>query len=474
MSVASIRGIAKMLSRIRELDTADDPFEVEAEDDVPFVMLGHWVALSGVSPGALALYWMLAMHLNKTRGDRYVWPTTSILAHMIGYSRGDKIKRFVDELVAIGAVLVIPVPDGKGPQLRNTYKLRRNPPTGYEGPLALSDFYAKLNQAYEEETAGQPVSPETGVHVQPQTGGHVTPQTGGVTRRRLNKKNENKTDAPSARSAVDGRSPSTSGSSAREAESGVAASSKASSSVHQHDDTHRPAGGQKDGSKRAKHTREQLALVTAVRAYFPEHVLSGWTNPETGQVMEPLPELPVISDAILSALAGDVPGADRTAAQLGARVRRRWDHHGYAARFYAGTMDNLIGSVVAMVRPLKAGDQYGCANPRCEDGADVNTGGPCLICPERIADRRAERRQQKPQAPAGQPNTDATNRPDPTAPPVPAQRPTLTIEGHSGLLECANFMCGRPLTKGSTDSLCHKCRQEAEDLTAECSVPAPF
>jgi hypothetical protein len=278
-------------------------------------------------------------------------------------------------------------------------------------------------------------------------------------------------EALSARSAVDGRSPSTSGSSAREAESGVAASSKASSSVHQHDDTHRPAGGQKDGGKR--HTREQLALVAAVRAFFPEHVLSGWTNPETGQVMEPLPELPVISDAILGALAGDVSGADRSVAQLGARIQRRWSQHGYAARFYAGTMDNLVGSAVAMVRPLKSGDRYGCANPRCEDGADLDTGGPCLICPERIADRRAERRQEQ-QAPVQGPNTNAIDAPDRDATPVPAQRPTLTIESHGGLRECANFMCGRPLLKGSTDTLCHKCRQEAEDLAAECSAPAPF
>jgi hypothetical protein len=260
----------------------------------------------------------------------------------------------------------------------------------------------------------------------------------------------------------------------REAEGGVAASSTTSPPDHQHDDTRRPAGGQKDGGKKAQHTREQLALVAAVRAFFPEHVLSGWTNPETGQVMGPLPELPVISDAILRALAGDVPGADRSVAQLGARVRRRWDHHGYASRFYAGTMDNLVGSAIAMVRPLKSGDRYGCANPRCEDGADVDSGGPCLICPERIADRRAERRQQKPQTTTGQPNTDATNRPTPTGPPVPAQRPTLTIDGHVGPQECANFMCGRPLAKGSTDSLCHKCRQESEDLAAECSVPAPF
>ncbi|RIH58741.1 hypothetical protein D3C59_32880 [Streptomyces sp. SHP22-7] len=170
MSVSRIRGIAKLLDQVRQIDASNEPFEVEAEDDVPFVQLGHWVALSGVSAGALALYWMLAMHLNRTRGDRYVWPTTAVLAHMMGYSRGDKIKRFVDELVAIGAIRVITVPDLRGPQKRNVYRLRRNPPEGYAGPVSLGAFYKQLDEAYEQETAGEAVCPETGVHVAPETG----------------------------------------------------------------------------------------------------------------------------------------------------------------------------------------------------------------------------------------------------------------------------------------------------------------
>jgi hypothetical protein len=186
-------------------------------------------------------------------------------------------------------------------------------------------------------------------------------------------------DAPSGRSPVDGRSPSTSGSSAREAEGGSAASGKTSPSPTPNNDTDRPTRGQKSGSK-AKHTREQLALVAAVRAHFPAEFLGG------------LPDVPTLSQAILDALAGDVPAADRTVEQLGARIQQRWDHHGWASKFYAGEIDSLVGAAVAMVRPLKAGDRYGCANPRCEAGADVDTKEECSTCPERFAARKAERR----------------------------------------------------------------------------------
>jgi hypothetical protein len=391
MSVSRIRGIAKLLEQVRQLDSNTEPFEVEAEDELPFVQLGHWVALSGVSAGALALYWMLAMHLNRTRGDRYVWPTTDILAHMLGYSRGDKIKRFVDELVVIGAIRVISVPDLKGPQKRNVYRLRRNPPEGYAGPVSLKQFYAQLSEAYEEETAGEPVSPETGGHVPPEmrgdvapeTGGHVTPRTGAVTTRTPNYMNGK--DAPSARSAADGRRPTTGSRGSRAG--GSAASGK----------TNPPS-----------HTREQRHQVDAFLQALPKQLADLVpTNPPNN-----------LKAAVLDALAAGRPEA-RTPQQLVEyRLLPKWDGH-YASRDSAGPLERPVGVLIAMLRR-----DAECGDARCDERTNVDSGQACRSCEMRAVDRRADRAaeagQEKPQTPRPQPEK---ARPEPVHVP---QQATIT------------------------------------------------
>jgi hypothetical protein len=274
---------------------------------------------------------------------------------------------------------------------------------------------------------------------------------------------QDENDAVSPRSGGDVRRTFTSGSSEVEVEGGVAASSKTSPPDDQHDDNRGPAGGQKSSSKKAKHTREQLTLVAAVRAHFPEHVLHGWTNPETKQVIEPLPHLPVISDAILGALAGDVPGADRSVEHLGARIEQRWNRHGYASRFYAGTMDNLVGSAVGMVRPLEPGDKYYCANGRCDDGVDVETLSPCGTCAVRIEAKQAERRQQRTQAAADGSNTGSVN----TLGAMPAQR-VVRVEWW----DCATCDASG---KGAApeDGVCANCRRKRPQVP-ECVSGPPF
>jgi len=247
--------------------------------------------------------------------------------------------------------------------------------------------------------------------------------------------------AVSPRSGGDGRRPSDR-SSAREAESGSAASSN----DHPSPEPQTPRQRAKTSSSKAKHTRQQLDLVRAVRAHFPADLLNGWTNPKTGQVLEPLPDVWELSQAILEALAGDVPAADRTVEQLGARIVQRWNHHGWAVKFYAGEIDRPVGAAVAMVRPLKAGDRYGCANPRCEAGKDVDTGEECPVCPERLAARKAERRAQQPQDAPGGPQAD-----------VPSQRPS------GGFLPPRECPCGNPIGKTVDDPLCEPCRKDADD-----------
>jgi hypothetical protein len=357
VSVSRIRGIAKLLEQVRQLDSAE-PFEVEAEDELPFVQLGHWVALSGVSPGALALYWMLALHLNRTRGDRYVWPTTDILAHMLGYSRGDKIKRFVDELIAIGAIRVISVPDLRGPQKRNVYRLRRTPPEGYTGLVSLKEFYAQLDEAYEQETAGEAVSPQTGGHVTPETGGDVAPETGGhvgpragaVTTRTPNYMNGK--DAPTARSAADGRRPTTGSRSSRAG--GSAASGK---------------------SKPPSLTPVQRQQVDALFQALPKELADLVpTNPPGN-----------LKAAVLEALAFGQP-EERTAGQLvDFRLLPKWDKH-YSRRDQAGPIKKPVGVLIEMLKW-----DAECGDKRCDERTNVDTSQLCISCEQRGVEKRAER-----------------------------------------------------------------------------------
>jgi hypothetical protein len=261
----------------------------------------------------------------------------------------------------------------------------------------------------------------------------------------LSKNSLEENDAASPRSGVDVRRTSSTGSSVRAREGGSAASSK---------DIAHPASK----TPTAKHPREQLDLVRQVRAFYPEQLATG------------LPELPVISQAILDALDGDVPGADRTVQQLGARIRYRWVHHGWLSKHWdpAKSIDNQVGVAVSLVRPLKAGDRYGCANPRCENGVDVDDGAPCNVCPERVAARKAERRQQG-SGPASSNAKAGTVRQDARPYEVPAPR------GGAVWWDCARCDAsgkGDPPERG----ICKSCREQAAwgDDASIAHAPEPY
>jgi hypothetical protein len=386
--------MAKLLEQVREAEREEGTFEIEAEDELPFAQLGSWVALSGISPRAMALYWFMAMHLNLKRGDRYVWPSKDALAYLMQYSRGDKIDPFLKELVAIGAVVVVSVPDRSGPQKRNVYRLRRNPPPGYAaGPLTLGEFYTMLGpvldaarttapttrtvnssktagQSIHPETggqdaaaghqdsapAGQAVYPETGLHVTPEIGVHVTPETGGVTTTTSNNTND---AAPVGRvSAPDARRAPT-GSSAREAKrSGSAAPAKTSA------------------------TRMDKSTAVAFRT-----VVDALPADLRQLTKRPLPvRVPArpLGDLIREQLR------ERTSEQLVERIGRRWIQHRWEEKCCSAMAGEPLRSGVGIaVELLKAPD---CSHPRCEDGTDIDTKAPCRACPERREERRRSRR----------------------------------------------------------------------------------
>lgn len=301
-----------------------------------------------------------------------------------------------------------------------------------EGEEVLEDSGPRPTDGF--PTVGGPTVGPSAAHIRKKTSSAHT-------------KNEKTGDVPSARSAVDERSSSTTGSSAREAEGGSAASSNDHPSPKPKE--HRPQAVSKTSS-RAKHTREQLDLVRAVRAHFPSDLLAA-----------PLPDVPALSQTILDALAGDVPAADRTVKQLGARIQQRWNEHGWASKFYAGEIDSLVGAAVAMVRPLKATDRYGCGNPRCDAGKDVDTGVECHVCPERLAARQKARRGEAQRA-AGGANTPSADAGTVPAAPVPAQRDSLVLHTSVARRECAEDTCALPLPADWDDELCPKCRKRAD------------
>lgn len=271
-------------------------------------------------------------------------------------------------------------------------------------------------------------------------------------------------EAPSGRSPVDGRSPSTDRSSAREAEGGSAASSNHTPCPdNHHDHAHRSArknSSSKGSQHSVRHTKAQLDLVRAVRGYYPADFLNGWTNPATGTSTEPLPNVPALSQAILDALAGDVPYSERTVEQLGARIQQRWDAHGWAGKFYAGEIRSLVAAAVDMVKPLKSTDQYGCANTRCDGGVDVDTGADCPTCPERLAARKAQRIAQRQEAP-GSPQGAAEGAVGTPAAAMPTPRRSIVLHGPKSIRECAVDSCALRLPDDWDDDLCLKCRNRA-------------
>lgn len=481
----------------------------------PFTMLGDWVAVSGIDPNARSLYWDVKAHVNENRGTGTAWPPRDFLALLAGDKQARTMDPYMRQLEAIDAIGAERERSVAKMRSRNLYKVHDTPPKAWDGPAShaevwqwlredkgacreyytdrkawlkeIEDAWSRVKQEEKDRGAkpsapvskeghrawlrecrrlwaarrqGKPTSPRSAVQrttgdsqepgqAEPQDSGSAverTTQCGGAhpgsavertgTRSKGNKR---KGDAPSARSAVDERSSSTTGSSAREAEGGCAASSNDQPSPKSEEQKPRA----KAGSSKARHTRDQLDLVRAVRAHFPADLLAA-----------PLPDVPFLSQAILDALEGDVPAADRTVEQLGKRIEQRWNHHGWAVKFYAGQIDSLVGAAVAMVRPLKPTDRYGCGNPRCEAGKDVDTGVDCHVCPERIAARKRSRK------------ADAA----PAAPgPLPTPRTPVQVVTFR---ECA---CRNPIPKNSDDPLCQECRREADQgALASAHGPAPF
>ena len=139
-------------------DHTPDELEITLGRRAPFTQVGDWVMLANIRHASKVLYWALSAHINSGRrreGDTDVWPTQEALAQMLGYSRADKVRPLLEELVAIDAIEIqkVPVPKG-GNRERSIYTVHQTPPPGFVGLESLAEFHAARRAA-----AG---SPQTG------------------------------------------------------------------------------------------------------------------------------------------------------------------------------------------------------------------------------------------------------------------------------------------------------------------------
>ncbi|MFE9491497.1 hypothetical protein ACFYNF_34510 [Streptomyces sp. NPDC006641] len=200
-----------------------------------------------------------------------------------------------------------------------------------------------------------------------------------------------------------------------------------------------------------------------------------------------LPDVPTLSSAILTAM-----GEGRTVEQMGERIWYRWSNHGFADQWAElGRFEKPVGVAVALVRPLRRGDRFACPDLRCENGASLDTGAPCVRCEERIADWKAKQAGKYSQKPPSGVNSApaAPGSPSPTMPPQRASQPRpeprteddwrqQAAAAEKALIdsECSgrDNMCGRMLAPGKT--LCRDCAEDAAEQYAleNAGAPAPF
>ncbi|MGW9436784.1 helix-turn-helix domain-containing protein [Streptomyces sp. NPDC055607] len=373
----------------------DDEIEIISSDAPPaFTMVPEWITYSGLKPAKRDFWTVLASCVNHGRSNNRVWPAGPELADAMGIKNPDQLKPYREALESIGAVVITEKRYMGGMRRRYIYDVRFHPPAGYTGPRTRQEWLARRNErlaaeaaaeaadttAFEEanpeETTGQPGTPKnrgTGAPKNegsgaPGNSGAGTPENRGAKPDQQQPDQQQPQTALAARSAGNGRRPST-GRSARGTSSGSAAAD----------------GAAAPKQRSARSNREVLvtAEVHRVLEAFPDALREALVR----KVRTDRPK--TVIQAIEKQLAG---GGLAQAKLLGDRVARRWVTHGYTKHYAEGTLTSPVGAVVAMLQPGP------CPEPRCEDGK-LDDGNPCRSCIEREKNRRAEQeREQKARA----------------------------------------------------------------------------
>jgi len=384
--------------RSTSADEADDGDELSPADDWPtfYTQVPHWIMLASVSPKAKLLYQFFASHLSP--GKSVAFPKQVTIAIVLELAKPEQVKRYTDELVGIGAVVVRQYRHASRGYPYNRYTLRFNPPDGWAGPLSLTDFYARLKSARGARTkiktlsdlgvsgesalppseggskvAGQGPTPSEGGKQPPSGGGRQAPLEGGQELEQ-GEPEQGELEPPTSRTVPDGRRPLT------QVGDGPGGASAAPGTMTSANGTHPAAGAKPPRAARSGKPAMSVAERHGHRAALRS-------------LLNALVDDDVLPRAFVASLPGILPnnlaesyGAaleGRSRHQVGERIARRWGDRGYAHAFTMGEIRKPVGALFDMLaRPE-------CPDFRCEDGFNVDSGAPCARCSERIADRRA-------------------------------------------------------------------------------------
>lgn len=332
-----------------------------------------WILLAGASAQAYRLYAFLAEHINNSRpGQRISCPKQTAIALVLGLKNPKQVARYANELAAMGAIRIAEYRYAGGMRRGYKYHVRFNPPAGYTGLVSLSQFYEAHPEVRSAANQGRvsaaldKMAGHAGGTPESTSGGTADSTARGATkdtvhgaRNRSPKRDqgdvnqEGRDRAPQAARSASGRRQASTGSSAREAAGGSAAS----------------GNDQRLTPQQGKHVH---AFLRTLPDYLSRHIPE--KRPRN------------LSLAILAALAVGEPH-ERTPEQLlQYRVLAKWDKH-YGALFGRGEIKSEVGAIIKMLERSAE-----CGDPRCDERINVDTGQPCGSCGERVADEKQDRK----------------------------------------------------------------------------------
>ncbi|AWI32672.1 hypothetical protein [Streptomyces tirandamycinicus] len=132
--------------------TAHDPADLEEQVEAtlgrkaPYSRIPDWVTLHpDVEPQAIALYCVLAAHVNISRSDSLVWPTRLAMAEMLGYTRPQSVDKYIKQLEAIGAIDTEDFSRPNGAKGKR-YTVHETPPDDFDGVHTLSAWYKRRRE----------------------------------------------------------------------------------------------------------------------------------------------------------------------------------------------------------------------------------------------------------------------------------------------------------------------------------------
>ncbi|MFD4933440.1 hypothetical protein [Streptomyces virginiae] len=124
-----------------------EQFEAARGRKAPYTTVPDWVILHpDLDPQALAVYCVLAMHVNVEKKDGIAWPSRLSIAQMLGWSREQSPDKYIQQLEAAGAIDTEPCTRPNG-ALGKRYIVHETPPPGFDGVTTNAEWYDRKRAA---------------------------------------------------------------------------------------------------------------------------------------------------------------------------------------------------------------------------------------------------------------------------------------------------------------------------------------